>query len=115
MKQLAGTFVPETGYVAPELLSFILELRPHDELTQEEREKDLEERTARAKLLEKADVYAFGVTAFYVSQQCSAFLIPKRKNIFPLVDADRQKYVLGPGLSQRNVIRLGNSSTGNYL
>ena len=67
--QPAETLVPETGYAAPELLSFKTEIRPQEDLMQEEMEKDVEERTARAELLEKADVYAFGITAFHVSQQ----------------------------------------------
>jgi serine/threonine protein kinase len=74
MNELAGTFVPGTGYIAPELLLSKPEIRPRDELTQDEKKKDEEERKDRAKLLEKADVYAFGVTAYHVSIRSSVLI-----------------------------------------
>jgi serine/threonine protein kinase len=66
----ATTHVVHPDYRSPELHAWIkknpIQEKPRDKLTKEELATDEQERRERNKLLEKADVYSFGATAFKV-------------------------------------------------
>jgi len=77
MGKTATTHVVHPDYRSPELYTWIkknqIQEKPRDKLTKEELATDDRERRERNKLLEKADVYSFGATAFHMLTDHSVF------------------------------------------
>jgi hypothetical protein len=80
----ATTFMTKPFYRAPEFAELVEDRRPIDSIPLNELEEYKEKRRVRARQMEKADVFSFGLVAFYVSTSnfCSLQLTPYRSSRF---------------------------------
>jgi len=82
-RHTAATNATQLGYRPPELQAWMNKhptpTKYRSEMEADELKKDQEERRERNRLLEKADVYSFGVTAYTVRDcEIASFLVRSR-------------------------------------